>query len=484
MRLRELEGLMVRVRGMRKEQERQEAVRSLGGVIGIGPLAQRQVAELGVLMEQIQQTLPRQRASRDPDSLDDYRPETEAEAEAFEELDRIFSTPPPPPESADPTERIEDDREPEVVADTPPSTVSEVGTTSISQHLVDLYVAASKTDSDQQTDEFGEVQIFRPSKNQRLISDAEQSAFHHFASASASLPQLVPPRDIEGLPSPPVDPLFHLAQLATISDSLAQTYARRAIPVSSTTIAAAQHLLQHLGVPVVQTPAATEAEALGASLVLHGKADAVASDDTDVVVFEADLVRRLNADSGPGEGSTSDGPMVMRGAQVRQGLELTKGQWIDLALLCGTDFVETLPGIAGIRGLRLIRSVSRHDSWRLRRHSSQRLPCSEHGSIEGLLEKVHSRHHPPSKDAYLSGIQSARRLFHSPPEIPSVLDLGQRAPDEDALDRLWKELDLPDSASRGGAAFETANGGWEGVGNMLADDPTGLGREATVLPWR
>ena len=73
------------------------------------------------------------------------------------------------------------------------------------------------------------------------------------------------------------------------------------------------------------TPEETEAEALGAGLVLCGKADAVVSEDTDVVVFEAELVRRLNEVSvDQSAGTEQGGPIVMRGAQARRELEFAR----------------------------------------------------------------------------------------------------------------------------------------------------------------
>jgi flap endonuclease-1 len=79
-----------------------------------------------------------------------------------------------------------------------------------------------------------------------------------------------------------------------------------------------------------------EGEALCSSIVNAGLASAVVSEDTDVLVYGATLLRNSTTNKKPASIVNSD--------DVREGLGgLDKAQFLDLALLCGTDFMTTIP---------------------------------------------------------------------------------------------------------------------------------------------
>lgn len=94
-----------------------------------------------------------------------------------------------------------------------------------------------------------------------------------------------------------------------------------------------------MGVPVIITSQSEpqEAESLCSSLVSAGLADMVLSEDSDVLAFEAPLLRKLGVNSIEGE--------HIVGSEVRGELGFaTKEMWVDFCLLCGSDFTDRIRG--------------------------------------------------------------------------------------------------------------------------------------------
>lgn len=69
-------------------------------------------------------------------------------------------------------------------------------------------------------------------------------------------------------------------ELETKSSLLSESYDRRTHPPTSETYEQSKEILQAMGVPYITPSGPFEAEALAASLVIHGHADYVASEDT------------------------------------------------------------------------------------------------------------------------------------------------------------------------------------------------------------
>lgn len=137
-----------------------------------------------------------------------------------------------------------------------------------------------------------------------------------------------------------------------------------------------QRLVQILGVPYVQPSPDRphEAEGLCATLYSLGLVDFVCSEDTDVAVYGAPLIRRLGtsranskafdpvaAEQGAVEQGTVElevapratlagAPLVSKTQmnvldpfKLMEELRLSKEEFVDFALLCGTDFTERIP---------------------------------------------------------------------------------------------------------------------------------------------
>lgn len=130
-----------------------------------------------------------------------------------------------------------------------------------------------------------------------------------------------------------------------------------------------QRLIQALGVPYVQPSADRphEAEGLCATLYSLGLVDYVVSEDSDVAVYGAPLLRRVSTSRAQSKAldtvdaeveieehvpraSLAGAPLVSKTGmnvldpfKLMDELRLTKEEFVDFALLCGTDFTERIP---------------------------------------------------------------------------------------------------------------------------------------------
>ncbi|KAK1293970.1 Flap endonuclease 1 [Acorus calamus] len=134
---------------------------------------------------------------------------------------------------------------------------------------------------------------------------------------------------------------------------------------------------------------------------------AVASEDMDSLTFGAPrFLRHLMEPS-----SKKIPVMEFEIAKVLEELGLTMDQFIDLCILCGCDYCDSIRGIGGQTALKLIR---------------------QHGSIENILENINKeRYQIPENWPY----QEARRLFKEPlvSEPNDQLEIKWTAPDEEGL---------------------------------------------------
>ncbi|KAG2342282.1 PIN domain-like protein [Suillus weaverae] len=188
-----------------------------------------------------------------------------------------------------------------------------------------------------------------------------------------------------------------LATLAEKSGVLSESYARRSNPPTTQTYEESKEILRAMGVPCIESEGPFEAEALASSLVIHGIADYVASEDTDVLVYEAPLIRNI--------ANRNDPLIIVHGSHVRTALQLSKSAYIDFLLLLGTDFSQRIRNIGPQRALKFIR---------------------EHGSIERVIAQEHK--YPPrlSKQLYLEQVGIARLAFTTLPPVPDPETLKQR----------------------------------------------------------
>ncbi|KAG5635507.1 hypothetical protein H0H81_011015 [Sphagnurus paluster] len=195
-----------------------------------------------------------------------------------------------------------------------------------------------------------------------------------------------------------------LAKLSHTSDVMSASFERRMNPPTRQTYSECMEILDVMGIPCLKSSGAFEAEALAASMVLNGQADYVASEDTDVLVYEAPLVRNLTNRNVP--------LALVSGTEIRRALDLDRRSFIDFALLLGTDFSQRIKNVGPARALKFIR---------------------EHGSIEGVIESEKSYLPRLPRTAYLAQVEVARRIFQTLPPAPQDSLLVQGAVDEERV---------------------------------------------------
>lgn len=272
------------------------------------------------------------------------------------------------------------------------------------------------------------------------------------ALAFSPLPLALPPSprpDSEPAPDsiPPVDPdsttpTSQLHLILSKSEVISASYLRRTHPPTETTYAQSTVLLRAAGVPVVITREATEAEALASALVRAGHGVAVGSEDTDVLVHEAPLLRGL---------SSRDRPLtVIHGADLRTALDLERDAFVDFALLLGTDFAPRVHGVGPVRARKLV---------------------TTHGSIESVLhgdKKFTASLAPSTPEAYLHRIRAARGIFATDRvELPREEDLSQGEYDLERVREVMVEYGLQEYLQ----SEEWVGGQNVLKGNLFGDNP-------------
>ncbi|KAJ8752344.1 hypothetical protein K2173_003980 [Erythroxylum novogranatense] len=184
-----------------------------------------------------------------------------------------------------------------------------------------------------------------------------------------------------------------------------EKFSKRTVKVTKQHNEDCKKLLGLMGVPVIQAP--SEAEAQCAALCKSGKVYAVASEDMDSLTFGAPRFLRHLMDP-----SSRKVPiMEFEITKILEELNLSMDQFIDLCILSGCDYCDSIRGIGGLTALKLIR---------------------QHGSIESILENINrERYQIPEDWPY----QEARRLFKEPLVLSDEgqTDLKWNAPDEEGL---------------------------------------------------
>ncbi|KAI9157505.1 hypothetical protein LWI28_023610 [Acer negundo] len=184
-----------------------------------------------------------------------------------------------------------------------------------------------------------------------------------------------------------------------------EKFSKRTVKVTKQHNDDCKRLLRLMGVPVVEAP--SEAEAQCAALCKSGKVYAVASEDMDSLTFGASKFLRHLMDPS----SRKIPVMEFEVAKILEELNLSMDQFIDLCILSGCDYCESIRGIGGQTALKLIR---------------------QHGSIEDILENINKdRYQIPEDWPY----QEARKLFKEPEVFTDEeqVELKWTPPDEEGL---------------------------------------------------
>ena len=187
--------------------------------------------------------------------------------------------------------------------------------------------------------------------------------------------------------------------------------AKRTVRVSKEQNQEVMRLVKLLGVPVFEAPC--EAEATCAAMCKAGLVHGAATEDMDTLTFACPrLIRNLMAPA-----SQKKDIAEYDFDKVLKGLDLDYNQFIDLCILCGCDYTDSIFGIGPVKALQLIR---------------------EYKNIETILENIKDKKYVvPENFMY----KEARQLFKEPEVIDTNnLELKWSKPnDEGVIDFLVKE---------------------------------------------
>lgn len=215
---------------------------------------------------------------------------------------------------------------------------------------------------------------------------------------------------------------FEVAKESGTAEEM-EKFSRRTVRVTKEQNAECKRLLKLMGIPYIDAPC--EAEAQCAVLAKAGKVYAAASDDMDTLCFETPiLLKKLMLSEQKKE------PVQEIDLQkALEGLGLTRDQFIDLCILLGCDYCDTIKGIGPTTALKMIR---------------------EHKSIEKVIENLGSKFTVPEDWPY----QDARELFLNPDVIDAEeCDFKWEAPDAEGLVKfLVQEKGFAEDRIRGGVA--------------------------------
>ncbi|EJF57941.1 PIN domain-like protein [Dichomitus squalens LYAD-421 SS1] len=223
------------------------------------------------------------------------------------------------------------------------------------------------------------------------------------------------------------------------SSVLSESYQRRTYAPTQSTYSESRQILRAMGIPCVESISAFEGEALAASLVVNGYADYVASEDMDVLVYDAPLLRNI--------ASSQDPLFVVHPDEVRAALGLDQTRFVDFALLLGTDFSQRIKNIGPARALAFMR---------------------QHGSIERILEQESKYPLRMPVGMYLEQISLARKVFQTLPPPPDETVFQQGQVDEVEV------MDILDRCGLRRFAMDDADYSQALSGNYFADNPAAV----------
>ncbi|XP_025114870.1 flap endonuclease 1-like [Pomacea canaliculata] len=193
-----------------------------------------------------------------------------------------------------------------------------------------------------------------------------------------------------------------------------------------------KELLRLMGVPYIEAPC--EAEAQCATLVKSGKVYAAGTEDMDALTFGSKILLRHLTFSEARK-------MPIREYYLNQILDemkFTMDQFIDLCILLGCDYCDSIKGIGPKRAVELIR---------------------QHKNIENVIKNLDSKKYPVPEDWMY---KEARKLFQEP-EVTDIesLELKWTEPDEEALvEFMVKQHNFNEERIRNGVKkIQKARGG-------------------------
>ncbi|XP_043243195.1 flap endonuclease 1-like [Amphibalanus amphitrite] len=181
-------------------------------------------------------------------------------------------------------------------------------------------------------------------------------------------------------------------------------FSRRLVKVTKTHVDECKQLLKLMGIPFVEAPC--EAEAQCAALVKAGKVYGTATEDMDALTFGSNVLLRHMTFSEARKMPIKEFHL----SNVLAEAGLSQQEFIDLCILMGCDYCDSIRGIGPKRAIELIQ---------------------KHRSIETILQHLDKNKYTVPEEWQFS---EARRLFVEPEVAdPADIELKWVEPDEDGL---------------------------------------------------
>ncbi|XP_031570948.1 flap endonuclease 1-like [Actinia tenebrosa] len=187
-------------------------------------------------------------------------------------------------------------------------------------------------------------------------------------------------------------------------------FTRRLVRVTKEHSDDCKKLLKFMGVPYVEAPC--EAEAQCAELVKSGKVYATGTEDMDALTFGTSVLLRHLTFSEAKKMPIKEYHLT----NILSETGLSQDEFIDLGILLGCDYCDSIKGIGPKRAIDLIQ---------------------QHRSIEEVIKHIDSnKYTPPENWLY----KEARELFKNPDVTPGdQIELKWEEPDEDGLIKYMTE---------------------------------------------
>ncbi|CAG8724529.1 2479_t:CDS:2, partial [Acaulospora morrowiae] len=199
-------------------------------------------------------------------------------------------------------------------------------------------------------------------------------------------------------------------------------YSRRTVKVTKEHNDECKKLLKLMGIPYVEAPC--EAEAQCAVLARAGKVYAAASEDMDTLTFNSSILLRHLTFSEARKMPIDE----IHLQKVLEGLEINMDQFIDLCILLGCDYCESIKGIGPHRAVELVKKFN---------------------NLEEITKNLDQKRHPiPENWPY----KEARELFKNPEVLdPESIEIKWEEPDvEGVVDYMVREKGFSEERIRKG----------------------------------